>query len=396
MARAERLELVRAIEESRGSAVLVYVVSDRQASAGRMADDVIRPIYDHVRRISQRSCFQNGTKKLDLFLYSLGGTVDAPWRIMSMLREMADEVNVLIAANARSAATLLALGADEIVMGPKAELGPIDPRLERRGQGDEGGVAPREIAVEDVRAYVAFCKEAAGLSDQDALQSALLALTEEVSPVVLGSVQRQYAHVPTVAKKLLDSRRERTEEDRAELIIESLTQKTYSHGHALSRSEAKELGLQVVEPPEAMADLMWNLYEDYEAALRMRVPYWPLDALRAAGKDEIERPNCILACIESTELLSVYEATFLLHAQRQPVPQVAVNINVPIQLPEGVAPNEVPQHVQALLANLRQAVVEAAQRAVREAVEAQAPIVDVRGTPLRGMWREAEDFQVTD
>jgi ClpP class serine protease len=52
-----------------------------------------------------------------------------PWRLISLFREYAAKVAVLLPYRAYSAATLLALGADEIVMHPFAEMGPIDPTV---------------------------------------------------------------------------------------------------------------------------------------------------------------------------------------------------------------------------------------------------------------------------
>ncbi len=48
---------------------------------------------------------------------------------MSLLRERFKKVSVLIPYVAYSAATLLALGADEIVMHPFSNLGPVDPQF---------------------------------------------------------------------------------------------------------------------------------------------------------------------------------------------------------------------------------------------------------------------------
>ena len=56
----------------------------------------------------------------------------SPWRIISLFREFAQEVNVLVPYGAYSAATLICLGADEILMGRKGELGPIDPIISNR------------------------------------------------------------------------------------------------------------------------------------------------------------------------------------------------------------------------------------------------------------------------
>ncbi len=46
-----------------------------------------------------------------------------------MLRMFCDELEVIVPARARSAGTLMCLGADKVVMTKQATLGPIDPSL---------------------------------------------------------------------------------------------------------------------------------------------------------------------------------------------------------------------------------------------------------------------------
>jgi ClpP class serine protease len=87
-----------------------------------MAMDSVRRIYDHLvplRRAAQPI-------KIDLFLYSNGGDGIVPWRLVTLIREYADEFSVLVPFRAFSAATLTALGADHIVMHPMGMLGPTD------------------------------------------------------------------------------------------------------------------------------------------------------------------------------------------------------------------------------------------------------------------------------
>jgi ClpP class serine protease len=112
-----RLALIRAIQKARDSHVIAYFAGDRQGAAGQIGEDAVRPMYDHVRTLGFA-----GVPRIDLFLYSRGGSIEAPWRIISMLREYCQELNVLIPYRAHSAATLIALGADHIVMGKKGEL----------------------------------------------------------------------------------------------------------------------------------------------------------------------------------------------------------------------------------------------------------------------------------
>lgn len=81
----------------------------------------MRALFDQMLLLQERPA-----KKIDIFLCSNGGSGTVPWRMISLLREFAESVCVLIPYRAYSAATLLALGAGEIVMDPFAEMGPME------------------------------------------------------------------------------------------------------------------------------------------------------------------------------------------------------------------------------------------------------------------------------
>jgi hypothetical protein len=69
-------------------------------------------------------------KKLYLLLESLGGDGSVAEKLVMIFREAFPErFSVIVPNVAKSAATMLALGADELIMGPSSELGPIDPQL---------------------------------------------------------------------------------------------------------------------------------------------------------------------------------------------------------------------------------------------------------------------------
>lgn len=73
----------------------------------------------------------NKDKTLLLILYSLGGLVESAYLISKCCQEYCKKFVVAIPRQAKSAATLLAMGADEIHMGLMSELGPIDPQIGR-------------------------------------------------------------------------------------------------------------------------------------------------------------------------------------------------------------------------------------------------------------------------
>src|SRR4030042_4960068 len=114
-------DIFQKIEKQRTSKVIAYLTSDRQGPMNaRIAMDVIPIFSKQLRKIGK-------TEKIDLFLFSSGGDTMVPWRLVSMIREYCDHFSVLIPYKSHSAATMIALGADEIVMSDMSELSPIDP-----------------------------------------------------------------------------------------------------------------------------------------------------------------------------------------------------------------------------------------------------------------------------
>lgn len=68
-------------------------------------------------------------KSVDVLIHSPGGSPEATERIVSLLRNRFDDVVFLVPHSAYSAATMLALSGNEIILHPSATLGPIDPQI---------------------------------------------------------------------------------------------------------------------------------------------------------------------------------------------------------------------------------------------------------------------------
>ncbi len=70
-------------------------------------------------------------KNVLLFLLCPGGSIEPAFQISKICKTFARErFTVVVPRQAKSAATLIAIGADEIHMGPLGQLGPIDPQLD--------------------------------------------------------------------------------------------------------------------------------------------------------------------------------------------------------------------------------------------------------------------------
>jgi hypothetical protein len=383
MARPERKVLIENIEQMRNSRVIVYVTGDRPPWGAQIGNDAIRPLYDHLRQL-------NSVQALDLFIYSRGGDIDVPWRIATGLRTTAAKWSTLVPFRANSAATLLALGADEIVMGPQAELGPIDPIMNIRRAAGPGvpGMIDESVNVEDVMSYIRFVTDRVQLTDQDAIAASLGKLTDRLDALGLGNAYRTHTHIREVARRMLASRSQPADSDTMASIIETLAEKVYAHGHAIGRQEAADLGLPVVEAPDDLDKAMWELLEEYEQLMALDNPVDPAEKIRT---DDPWREEGILAAIESSWGVHEYRGEFEVRGQRQMPSNLQVTVNLPLNFPPGLDPATLPQQLQQLIAQMlqetQQNLVAQAQEAVDQALKAQAPLTGAEVAFRGATWR---------
>lgn len=280
MSRESRLKLVGGLEAERGGRLCIaYITSTRQGHEISMADDVLRLLYDHLEANKIKA-----EMGVDLVIHSNGGQGTVPWRIVSLVREYTKKFAVLVPHRAFSAATLTALGADEILMHRMGCLGPIDPSVSNifnpPSPMTPGQLAP--ISVEDVSAYLKLVKHEVGITHEDELIQALLALTEKVHPLALGNVQRHHQQSRLMAGKLLRKHMPAEAKHEMDQIIDHLKSNLFFHGHPISRSEATEdVKLKVITPDPKIEELMWALYLEYEAELQLKVPFNPQHELDA-------------------------------------------------------------------------------------------------------------------
>lgn len=382
--RKERLEIIRKIQETRGSKLLVYFTGDRRPFPSQIAEDAVLPLYKHLLALKAS---EPNTERIDLFLYTRGGDVSVPWRIVTMIHEFCSEFSVLVPYKAHSAGTMVVLGADRIIMGKKAELSPIDPTLVRAVIG-KATVPPPEISVEDVSSYISFMRERANITDQSALAQVVSQLASHLTPLTLGSVNRQYSHIRLVARKLLTSRKEKIEEGRAGSIIEALTEKMYSHGHAIGRREATEMGLPIDKPDEKLETLLWNLYQEYERLLQLTEPIDPEEIITRENKEEYAMDNIPIAVVETIPKLDIFELNAGFRRKRQVPPNPQININMNLGLPPGIDPTKLPQNFQQIVQQLMGQIAQAIPSIVQKELVRQSPVTGIEGRTFGGKWKE--------
>jgi len=174
-------------------------------------------------------------------------------------------------------------------------LGPIDPSVANifnpANPLSPGQLAP--ISVEDVSAFFKLVKDEVGINHEDELIQALAALTEKVHPLALGNVQRSHHQARMMARKLLKLHMVKdAEEHEISQLIENLKSNLFYHGHPINRKEAKDdLKLKVVDAPPDLEALMWKLYLEYEAELRLNEAFNPIHELELKLQAQGQAPG---------------------------------------------------------------------------------------------------------
>jgi hypothetical protein len=285
-----RAELIERLETLRGRPLISVITSTRTGYSWSLADDLIPVIYKHLEQLrAERDCEQ-----LDLYLHTNGGDTTFPWRLMSLLREFAKKgVDLLVPHRCFSAGTLVALGADKVVMHPMGVLGPTDTMINGPFNPTDPEGEPLPIPVEDVLSYIEWVKADVGIRHEDELVRALGYLTETVQPLALGTVKRSTLQSKMIGAKLLNIRSEAVDQHHAEEIVSTLAQRLFYHGHPISRTEARDdLHMKWVDDaPDHIAAAMWDLYESYAEDMQLHRDFLVTrEALATLGKLP-ERPK---------------------------------------------------------------------------------------------------------
>jgi hypothetical protein len=317
--REERLQLICRLEELRGAKVICYITGDRENVNTRIAPDVLPVLYRHLEMHREH-------EKIEIFIYTRGGDVLTPLRLVRLIREYAKTFNILVPFRAYSAGTLICLGADEIVMTKMGELGPIDPSVVNafNPQDPANPTARIPVSVEDVYSYLALAKEKGGLHDETAMVQAFMLMAERIHPLALGNVHRNYLLIRSLAYKMLRLRCHFCEPEKLKNIVDNLTEKLYAHNHMISRQEAmEEIHLPIIIPSAEEEKLLWELYMNYSQELQLLEPFNPVDTLRG-NRSEFEEVSGV---VETVRGLDVFTFKGIVERRDYPDPgQVNVSI----------------------------------------------------------------------
>jgi hypothetical protein len=213
-----------------------------------------------------------GIDTLELLIHSPGGHPDVAYKLMRHFRRTCKKVNVLVPLLAKSAATLMSVGADAQYMGQLAEFGPIDIQLPDPVEAGEKPVSPLDefksmeflgdYAIEMLDLFSSELQERHGMSVRDSLAETIPCVTgmmkplyESVNPIVMGEHRRALAIGEEYSRRLL----EQVGNPHAADIVHQLVWGYPSHEFVIDIEEAKSLHLPVHALDQKQEDLLINL-----------------------------------------------------------------------------------------------------------------------------------------
>lgn len=123
-----RAEIMERLERERGTRVFAIINrDDRRTMPMRYGREHIE--LDTAEQLLSAIRTLKPDQPIDIVLHTPGGEVTAALQIANALKAHRGRKTAFVPYHAFSAGTLVALTTDEIVMGPQAVLGPIDPQI---------------------------------------------------------------------------------------------------------------------------------------------------------------------------------------------------------------------------------------------------------------------------
>ena len=202
----------------------------------------------------------NPAQDIHLMLGTMGGDSETALRLVWQAQSRCKELTVIVPDQAKSAGTLLAIGADHILMGPTSDLGPIDPQIpldNQRWAGAQAVIAAVEYAENRIQQNPAVY----------GLYASLLA-----NITALHVTQAKYAvdrtgDQLTEAIKSVSSRKPDDVEELESKLKGPLIDNPRSHGTTILAQSVRDFGLPVEElkSPDPQWQAIWQLWSRYVA-----------------------------------------------------------------------------------------------------------------------------------
>ena len=178
---------------------------------------------------------------LYLFIKSDGGVGEASLRIVNLLRKYYTNIVALVPLNCASAATMLALGADRIQMGPLAYLSAIDTSITHDLSPIDKDNDRVSVSQNELSRVINLWNS----NKQEGDKNPFSDIYKYIHPLVIGSVDRATSLSIKLTTDILSYHM--TDAKKAEKISNTLNSNYPSHSYPITIREALKVGLKADE-----------------------------------------------------------------------------------------------------------------------------------------------------
>jgi hypothetical protein len=229
---------------------------------------------------------------LYLFIKSDGGSGQVSLRLVNLLRQHCRKLVALVPLECASAATMITLGADQILMGPTAYLTAVDTSLNHALSPIDRDNDRVSVSLDELNRVIRLWRA----EQADSTENPYKSLFAYVHPLVIGAVDRAESLSIMLCRELLDYHI--TDQAKAHEIAATLNSKYPSHNYPILLNEARKIGLNAAPLPLAVNALLLELNRLYsEMGQKATTDF---DESHAHG-------NEILNIIESKDLQVFYQ-----------------------------------------------------------------------------------------
>lgn len=234
------------------------------ARSWSIEDDDVKYFYTHLKKIGYQ-------KRLYFILISHGGNGQSAWRIACLLRNFCDELYVVLPEAAASAATILSLAADRILMTPLAYLTAVDTSIYHPLNPKDRENRPVYVELDEVNRSLNTLLQKTGKKTNT--HEVYKTIFNYIHPVALGAITRSTNLSEMLCSDIMELQNEPPSVGQKRTIIKQLNTNYPSHSYPIPRHKAKELGLRVAYTEGTLDALLGALLEQYVAITKPTQSY---------------------------------------------------------------------------------------------------------------------------
>jgi hypothetical protein len=223
-----------------------------------VVNDAIFP--DTVPRFEDLIYDASPDEDLHLILQTPGGDGETAVRMAKQAQSRCRRFVVIVPDQAKSAGTILAMGAHEIMMGPTSDLGPVDPQFYISDS------PPRLVSAKDIIATV----EAAERAVQEHPETYPLhaSLMSNLTEIMVQQARSALERTDQLAIQALKANPERSRDECSALwerLKVPLAQEPANHSAVFDADDAMQAGLPVtkLDPTGEQWSMIWRLWMHY-------------------------------------------------------------------------------------------------------------------------------------